>query len=137
MKNTNELIFSISQIHSKMQGIIDGQLSYHGLSFSEYLVIHHLSNAPSQCMRRIDLASKVGLTASGITRMLNPMEKSGIVQKETNSRDARVSLVKLTTAGKRLYKETTPGLEQASEILFKHLSEKQRNQLAEIFDKLI
>lgn len=50
-------------------------------------------------MRRIDLADSVGLSPSAVTRLLAPMEKPGLVEKEANPRDARVSLVKLSTAG--------------------------------------
>jgi DNA-binding MarR family transcriptional regulator len=84
-------------------------------------------------MRRIDLAEKVGLTASGVTRLLAPMEKVGLVRREKNADDARVSEVSLAPGGKtRLenaleYAEllaedlTPPGkakkLEECSELL--------------------
>lgn len=51
-------------------------------------------------MRRIDLADAIGLTASGITRLLLPMEKIGLVKRESHDGDARVSYVSITPAGK-------------------------------------
>lgn len=73
-------------------------LSVHGLSFHD-LILLYLIGQTGQA-RRIDLASQTGLTASGVTRLLQPLEKMGLVGRETNARDARVSLVTLTGAGR-------------------------------------
>jgi DNA-binding MarR family transcriptional regulator len=90
---------------------IDRSMSAHGISYSEFIVLLHLDRAPEKSMRRIDLAEKVALSASGVTRMLKPMEKIGLVTKEANARDARVSLVKLTDAGMRIVNEAKASLE--------------------------
>ena len=52
-----------------------------------------LNEASTHSLKRIDLAEQVGLSASGVTRMLLPMEKIGLISKEEGARDARVSLV--------------------------------------------
>lgn len=51
-------------------------------------------------MRRIDLADAIGLTASGITRLLLPMEKIRLVRREAHDGDARVSYVAIAPGGK-------------------------------------
>jgi DNA-binding MarR family transcriptional regulator len=66
-----------------------------------------LSKAPLNIMRRIDLAGGVGLSASGITRVIATMEKMGVVSKEANLRDARVSLVKITEVGQKIFADAT------------------------------
>lgn len=81
------------------------RLSIHGISFSDFAILYLLQQAPDGKLRRIDLAEKTGLTASGITRMLLPMEKTGLVGREANERDARVSYVVLTAAGRTLYED--------------------------------
>ncbi len=83
---------------------IDRHLSVHGIAFSEFMVMYHISLAPQQTIRRIDLAQEVGMSASGITRLLNPMEKIKLIEKEVNPRDARVSFVRLSNAGVELLK---------------------------------
>ena len=50
-------------------------------------------------MRRVDLAEQVILTASGITRLLEGLERAGYVEKATCDTDARVSYAKLTDHG--------------------------------------
>jgi len=81
-----------------------------GLGLNEFMILYYLSIAEDEKMRRIDLANKVGLTASGVTRLLAPMEKIGLITRESNAQDARVSYVALAPGGKRHLVE---GMERA------------------------
>jgi len=56
-------------------------------------------------MRRVDLADRLGVTASGITRLVAPLEKLGIVKREESEHDGRVVYVALAPGGKRLFSE--------------------------------
>ena len=76
--------------------------SYHGLSFNDFLLLHHLSQGPGGRLRRVDLAERHGLTASGLTRTLLPLEKLGLVERQQEPRDARVAYAALTAAGREL-----------------------------------
>ena len=49
----------------------------HGLTLNDYEVLLHLARAPGKRMRRVDLAESILLTASGITRLLEGLERSG------------------------------------------------------------
>lgn len=80
-------------------------LSVHGLNFNDFVILYILYNSSENKMRRIDLAEKIGLTASGVTRLLNPLEKIGLVSREANERDARVSYVVITETGKKIFEE--------------------------------
>src|ERR1700751_3590014 len=63
----------------------------HGLTMNDYDVLVQLYWAPERAMRRVDIARAVLLTASGITRLLDGLERSGWVEKKACSTDARVS----------------------------------------------
>ncbi len=82
MSQNEKLIITLATLQSHLLKKIDRNLSVHGISFSEFLVLHHLQCAPNMTMRRIDLAECIGLSASGITRLVNPMQKNHLVQKE-------------------------------------------------------
>ena len=82
----------------------------HGIAFIELLVLLALYRAPEQMLRRVDLARAVERTASGITRLLRPMEKIGLVRRASSERDARVSLVALTPAGEAKLLDAIPSL---------------------------
>ncbi|UMQ42211.1 MarR family transcriptional regulator [Chryseobacterium sp. Y16C] len=99
-------ILNILKVQSVITKKFDG-LSLHGISLTDYMILYILSNAPGNRLKRIDLAENTGLTASGITRIILPMEKMGLVEKENSDRDARVSYVKLTSAGERIFTEAT------------------------------
>lgn len=131
-----ELVTKLIGLNQKMLKRIDGQLSIHGINYSELMVLHHLNSASLQTMRRIDLAEHIGLTASGITRMLKPMEKLHLVEKESNARDARVSLVKLTAVGETLYKDAWQSFNYSSEQFSHHLTNDQLNELIPLLSML-
>ena len=76
--------------------------SQHGISFSDFQLLNHLARAPGGRLRRVDLAERVGLTASGVTRTLLPLEKTGLVTREADPRDARVGFAAITAAGQEL-----------------------------------
>ncbi|MBU4314926.1 MarR family transcriptional regulator [Patescibacteria group bacterium] len=74
-----------------------------GIGFNEFLLLFYLDRADNQTMRRVDLAEKIGVTASGITRMLLPMEKIGLINTSSVSDDARVKSVSLSKGGKEKF----------------------------------
>ena len=122
---------------SKLSKRVDNQLSAHGISFTEYMIMHHLDGSPLKTMRRIELAERVGISASGVTRLIAPMEKIKIVEKEANPRDARQSLVKLSKTGRRLYKEASISFEHCANSLLESLSENQLEKLVELSGKVL
>jgi len=101
------------------------------------MVMFHLSESTNKKLRRIDLAEKIGLSASGVTRLLNPMQKIGLVNKEESARDARVSLVKLTSAGGRIYRDAEKTFNESAGLFLKPLKDKQLANLANLTEILL
>ena len=71
----------------------------HGLTLNDYEVLLHLSHAEGQRLRRVDLAERVLLTPSGITRLLEGLEQCGYVERASCASDARVTYAQLTETG--------------------------------------
>jgi DNA-binding MarR family transcriptional regulator len=91
---------SFLRSHAAITRELSSQLQReHDLTLNDYEVLLHLSHAEHQSLRRVDLAKQVVLTASGITRLLEGLERAGLVCKETCASDARVTYAKLTEAG--------------------------------------
>ena len=80
-------------------------VAQHGLTLNEYEVLLHLSHAPDQALKRVELAERVLLTASGMTRLLDRLEHSGLVERASCPTDRRVVYAKLTTVGGRRLRE--------------------------------
>jgi DNA-binding MarR family transcriptional regulator len=71
----------------------------HDLTISDFEVLLRLARTPDLRMRRVDLARQVVLTASGITRLLDGLERSGLVERSSCAVDRRVVYAVLTEAG--------------------------------------
>jgi DNA-binding MarR family transcriptional regulator len=71
----------------------------HGLTINDYEVLLHLARTDGRQLRRVDLADRLVLTASGITRLLDGLERAGFVEKGRCESDARVTYAVLTETG--------------------------------------
>ncbi len=97
------VVLAFAAAWSRLERRLDGALSsIKGISFAEYRLLHELADAPPTGLRRVDLAEAVGLTPSGVTRALRPLEKLGFVLTAKSDRDARLALASLTGAGRLL-----------------------------------
>ena len=127
-----KLFLNLTTVQALITKRFDAKLSSHGISLNEFLILFHLGEAPEEKMRRVDLAEKIGLTASGITRMLSPLEKLGMVKREANSRDARVSYVKLANAGKRILTDATATSELLSDQILSTVRTKKLDDISKM-----
>lgn len=98
--------------------------------------MRHLYDTPKNTLQRIELANLVGITASGITRLLLPMQKNNIVRKEAHPRDARMSLVRLSKTGKQLFKDAEESFLQQSESLLDDLTDNQVENIIQLLKKV-
>jgi DNA-binding MarR family transcriptional regulator len=108
----------------------------HGLSLSDFAVLHHLSGAPGYRLRRVDLAQRLALTPSAITRLLNPLERRGIVSRGEAGHDARATYAVLTGSGRTLVKDATATMGDFAEALLRSLGDRDRAALAKLGSQL-
>lgn len=128
LSNSMQLILTLVKTHGQVVKPLESALSYHGLSFTEWLVMHRLSQVSDNTLKRATLATSIGVTASGVTRLLLPMEKTGLVEKVTKARDARVSLVRLTAAGMQAYNDATNSIEFGADNVTNMMNAQQIEQ---------
>ncbi|HEV7639565.1 MAG TPA: MarR family transcriptional regulator [Gaiellaceae bacterium] len=124
--------------HSAITRELSAQLQReHGLTLNDYEVLLLLSHAEGGRMRRVDLAESILLTASGITRLLEGLERAGFVRKDTCSADARVSYAKLTEEGARKLGEASiTHLRGIDELFLGRYSRSELATLAELLSRL-
>jgi DNA-binding MarR family transcriptional regulator len=109
----------------------------HGLTLNDYEVLLHLSHADGGMLRRVDLAERVLLTASGITRLLEGLEKAGFVCKRNCESDARVTYAMLTDAGaEKLRRASATHLRGVDELFLARYSGSELATLAELLSRL-
>ena len=106
-----------------------------GLSLSDLAALHHLSSTRTGTMRRQDLADRLGISPSGVTRLLAPLEKLGYVARESDPRDARRSLVVLTPAGAERTRDAVAHAEERAQALLERSFDAE--QIAALTDLLL
>jgi DNA-binding MarR family transcriptional regulator len=117
---------------------LSAQLSAdHGLTINTYEALLTLARAPESRMRRVDLANSLLLTAGGVTRLLDGLERDGLVAREECSADRRVSYAVLTKAGRDKLREASKShTRQIRELLGAQYDDDELTQLAALLDRL-
>ena len=138
--NTRALnaVLRLIRAQSHLQNRFAAELGgVHGLSVNELMLLMHLDQAAGGRLRRVDLAERLDLSQSGVSRMLAPMEKVGWVDRAEDPRDGRVGYVVLTPAGRRLAKEGAKTLALQASTLFGDLwTDKELEILARLLGRL-
>ncbi|HTN23940.1 MAG TPA: MarR family transcriptional regulator [Solirubrobacteraceae bacterium] len=87
--------------HAALAKALDAQLeAAHGLQLSSYEVLMYLADAEDQRMRMCDLASTILLSRSGLTRLVDRLQREGLLERVACSDDARGAFAKLTPLGR-------------------------------------
>jgi DNA-binding MarR family transcriptional regulator len=117
---------------------LSSQLSAdHGLTINAYEVLLKLARAEDQRLRRVDLAGELLLTAGGVTRILEGLERDGFVAREECAADRRVTYAVLTKEGRDKLREASHSHTAQIRSLFgEHFDEEELGQLAELLDRL-
>ena len=101
--SNQNLLLSVVDLADRIDRRASASLSnIKGISLAEYRLLRALADAPNAQASRVALADTVGLTASGVTRALGPLERIGYVETVRDERDARKALASLTAAGVEL-----------------------------------
>ncbi|MEV6116898.1 MarR family transcriptional regulator [Streptomyces sp. NPDC052109] len=119
MSDTLDAALRLVRAQAALVRRFDARLSgLHGVSLADFTLLLRLWQAPGGRMRRVDLAEALGLTASGVTRGLAPLERIGLVTREADARDARVAYASLTATGRQRLKEMLATAEETAAELF-------------------
>ncbi|MCA1856582.1 MarR family winged helix-turn-helix transcriptional regulator [Massilia oculi] len=115
---TSEFCLRMARAWAALSRRLDSSLgSLHGISFVDYQLLLSLQRAPGGRLRRVDLAEALGLTASGVTRSLLPLEKIGLVGRQSDPRDARVGYAIITPTGSELVTNASVVVHNVSRML--------------------
>ena len=112
-------------------------LATHALTINDFDVLAQLLRAPEQALKRVDLAERVLLTPSGITRLLKGLEEAGYVSNRPCAEDARVTYAVLTPVGKKKLEEARKTHVASVRALFSERFEKDELEtLAALLERL-
>jgi DNA-binding MarR family transcriptional regulator len=133
-----EAFVRLVRANAAVTGQLSAQLNAdHGLSINAYEALLHLVRAPDSRMRRVDLANGLLLTAGGVTRLLDGLERDGLVAREECASDRRVSYAVLTETGRDKLREASKShTRQIRELLGGTYEDDELVQLVALLDRL-
>ena len=133
LTNSTDFCLRLARANAVLVRRLDNALgSHHGISFGDYQLLNHLSRAPAGRLRRVDLAERVGLTASGVTRTLLPLEKIGLVTRQPDPRDARVGFAAITPVGEDMVVNASDVVDRISSEIVRAIDQAQVESMVSI-----
>jgi MarR family 2-MHQ and catechol resistance regulon transcriptional repressor len=98
-----------AEVYTGLTNRFAAQFEEHRLSGVEFEVLMRLARSPGQRLRMTDLAAQTSLSTSGVTRVVDRMERSGLVHRQACPSDRRSSYAVITAAGLARLDEVLPG----------------------------
>jgi DNA-binding MarR family transcriptional regulator len=126
------------RVHSRMTKALDAELvAEHGISLSSYEVLLFLADAPDGRLRMSELAAGVLLSRSGLTRLVDRMEREGLLRRERCEDDARGFNAFITDEGRELFRDARrTHLDGVRELFLSRLSAEELRTLARLWEKV-
>jgi|SRR5579884_1113823 len=108
-----------------------------GIGYTDFFILAELDSVVGGRLRPVDLAQRLLLTPSGVTRALLPLAKIGLVERSSHERDARASYVTITEAGRSKLDEAIDDVERiVGETLASSLTRTDRIALLGLFERV-
>jgi DNA-binding MarR family transcriptional regulator len=125
-------------VHTALVRALDAELeATHGLPLTSYEVLLFLATAPGRRLRMAELADRVLLSRSGMTRMVDRLEREGYIQRDTCCDDKRGSFAVLTDAGAELLAQARPThLAGVRERFLRHFEEDELERMSAFWSRI-
>jgi DNA-binding MarR family transcriptional regulator len=126
------------RVHSDMTRVLDAELTHrHGLPLTSYEVLLFLADSPDGRMRMSELADSVLLSRSGLTRLVDRLERDGLLEREQCEDDARGYFAAITDRGRALFTEARrTHLAGVRERFLSRFSRDDLRTLGELWDRV-
>ena len=124
--------------HALLSKALDAQLeAEHDLPLTSYEVLVRLADAEQHKMRMCDLATSVTLSRSGLTRLVDRLERDGLLRRESCASDARGAFAKLTPEGReRLQAAHATHLAGVRALFLERFTPEEQELLATFWDRV-
>jgi DNA-binding MarR family transcriptional regulator len=124
--------------HACLAKRLDAELEQaHGLPMTSYEVLGHLEESSGGRMRMCELAEQAQLSRSGLTRLVDRLERDRLLERCSCDHDARGSYACLTDSGReRLEEARVTHLAVVREHFFSRFSESELSVLADMWERI-
>jgi DNA-binding MarR family transcriptional regulator len=127
------------RVHSALVKALDAELlATHGLPLTSYEVLINLQAAPGRRRRMAELADGVLLSRSGTTRLVDRLERDGLLERDTCDSDGRGCFAVLTERGQEVLQQArATHLEGVRERFLRHFAPEELEQMAAWWDRAL
>ena len=127
------------RVHSALVKALDAELlAEHDLPLTSYEVLINLQAAPGRRRRMAELAEGVLLSRSGMTRLVDRLERDGLLERDACTEDGRGMFAVLTDKGEELLSRARrTHLDGVRERFLRHFSREELEQLARGWDRVV
>jgi DNA-binding MarR family transcriptional regulator len=126
------------RVHAAMTKSLDVDLMReHRLPLSSYEVLLYLADSPEGRLRMSELADRVLLSRSGLTRLVDRLERDGLRRRRRCEQDQRGWFAEITDEGRELFEHArVTHLEGVRERFLSHLTREEQRTLAALWEKV-
>jgi DNA-binding MarR family transcriptional regulator len=126
------------RVHAALFKALDAELeATHGIPLSSYEVLIYLRSAPDGRLRMADLADRVLLSRSGMTRLVDRLERAGLLVREQCPDDARGCFAVLTQEGREFLDAARPThLNGIRDRFLRHFSDEELEVMAQQWERV-
>jgi DNA-binding MarR family transcriptional regulator len=125
--------------HAVLSRSLDADLQVqHSLTLNDYDVLVQLRDAPDGALRMSEVADRVLLTRSGITRLVDGLQRDGMVERTSCPNDARSVYARITDEGRaRLAAASDTHRKGITDVFAGHYTDAELEVLAELLERLL
>jgi DNA-binding MarR family transcriptional regulator len=126
------------RVHARMTKTLDAELMReHRLPLSSYEVLLYLADSPGGRLRMSELADSVLLSRSGLTRLVDRLERDGLLRRQRCEEDQRGWFAEITGEGRELFERArVTHLDGVRERFLSHLTRDEQRALGALWEKV-
>ena len=129
------IALGVARIDAWLRKKVESRLP--GIGFTDFVILNELASVVGGRLRPVDLANRLQLTPSGVTRAVLPLEKIGLVERSSHERDARASYVSITQPGRERLEQALDEVDRVvGETLASTVTRTDRIALLGLFERL-
>jgi DNA-binding MarR family transcriptional regulator len=133
---THEALLNVLVASAHVRRRLDGAFEPHDLTHGQYNVLRILRGARPEGFPRCEIAHRMIESAPDLTRLIDRLEKRGLVERARSAKDARLSVTRITRRGLELLDRVQPALNAIHTELAKQLPARDAKELSRLCEKL-
>lgn len=129
-----EAYLSLLRTTEALQASVEARLKEFGLTGTQYNALRILRGAGPEGLPCSEIGERMITRNPDVTRLLNRLEKRGLVTRTRAKADRRVIYGKITAAGLKLLREIDEPLEKYGREILKHVGQEKLQQLIDLLE---